>query len=398
MPTSLEFPLLPSTFWTLAFFAFAFGCCVGSFLNVVIYRVPRDMKVSEPKRSFCPACKYQIPIWLNIPILSWLMLRGKCANCKLPISPRYLLVELLTGLLFLAAFLHLGQLDRWTGWDHTIIAAWIFLALAVAGSFIDIEHQILPHSITWGGAAVGLICAALIPDLIVKDMSRWTTVLHSLGGALLGFAVIWIIVQLGKLAFGRLKMEFAVSVPWSVTQEEGSEDVVLKVTGPDKVHEETWANIFSRESDRLIIKAPSAQLGTRSVENVILTMTNENVSVISQAGGETETIPLEQIPSMSGTCLQVEQPREAMGMGDANWMACVGAFFGWKAVLFTILAGSCIGAALSLTMILLRRREWAARIPCGPYLAGGAIIWMFYGPTLLQWYFSLANRADFDAG
>jgi len=393
MPHLLDFPLPPATFWTLAVFVFAFGCCVGSFLNVVIYRVPRDMKVSEPKRSFCPSCKYQIPMWLNIPILSWVMLRGKCANCKTPISSRYLWVEMLTGMAFYAAYAHFGQEGAATGWDYSIIAAWIFLALAVAGSCIDIELQILPHSITWGGAAAGLLCAALIPELIVAG-AWWVNVLHSLGGAVLGFALIWCIVQLGKMAFGRLRMKFEQVVPWSVTQAEGAEDVVLKIEGPDKVHEETWANMFSRASDRLIVHADWALLGARRVENAVLTMTNDAVTVTPAAGGTAESIPLEQIPSMSGVCTQVEQPREAMGMGDANWMACVGAFFGWKAVLFTVLAGSFIGAVISVLMILLRRREWAARIPFGPYLAAGAVIWMFAGPDLLNWYFSLAQPAD----
>ncbi len=393
MPHLIDFSLPPRTFWILAVFAFAFGCCVGSFLNVVIYRLPRDMKVSQPRRSFCPSCKYQIPIWLNIPVVSWVLLRGKCANCKTPISSRYLWVELLTGMLFYAVFAVFGQEGRATGWDYSVVAAWIFLALAVAGSFIDIEHQILPHSITWGGAAAGLVCAALIPELIVAD-SWWMNVLHSLGGAALGYAVIWVIVHLGKLAFGRIRMQFKEPVPWSVTQQEGAEDVVLKVEGPDKVHEETWANIFSRPTDKLVLQAQWALLGPRRVEDVVLTMTNDAVTVTPQAGGEGETIPLEQIPSMSGVCTHVEQPREAMGMGDANWMACVGAFFGWKAVLFTILAGSCIGAVISLTMILLRRREWAARIPFGPYLAGGAVLWMFYGPALLDWYFNLARGPE----
>ena len=84
-------------------------------------------------------------------------------------------------------------------------------------------------------------------------------------------------------------------------------------------------------------------------------------------------------------------------MGDANWMACVGAFFGWKAVLFTILAGSCIGAGISLLMILLRRREWAARIPFGPYLAAGATLWLFFGPRFLSWYLGLRGGTDVEA-
>src|SRR6478609_1272181 len=110
------------TVWLLYFFAFAFGCCVGSYLNVVIYRLPiPGLSTSKPRRSFCPSCKYQIPMWQNIPIFSWILLRGKCANCKQPISPRYLFVELLTGLLFVASFL-LFQ------WNWNLLAAWTFIS------------------------------------------------------------------------------------------------------------------------------------------------------------------------------------------------------------------------------------------------------------------------------
>ena len=140
-----------------------------------------------------------------------------------------------------------------------------------------------------------------------------------------------------------------------------------------------------------MIRAVSASLDDRKLENVLLTMTNDSVTIQPDGGGAAETMPLEGIKSMSGTCTAVEQPREAMGLGDANWMACVGAFFGWKAVLFTILAGSCIGAFISLTMILLRRREWASRIPFGPYLAAGALIWLFAGHDILRWYLGLAG-------
>ncbi|HEX2749950.1 MAG TPA: prepilin peptidase, partial [Verrucomicrobiales bacterium] len=288
-------------------------------------------------------------------------------------------VELLTGLLFLAAFL-LFQ------WNWNLLAAWTFISLCVAGSYIDIDHQILPHEITWGGAAAGVVASAAIPNLIVEG-SWWMNLLQSLGGAALGYVLIFGIVQLGKLAFGRLKLAFEKPVDWSVSQAEGAEEPVFKVAD----QEEGWSNIFNRTSDRLIIRAASAKLDDRNLESVILTMSNDTVSFVPQAGGEAETIPLENIKAMSGTCTSVEQPREAMGMGDANWMACVGAFFGWKAVLFTVLAGSVIGAFISMVMILLRRREWAARIPFGPYLASGAMIWLFVGPRLLEWYLALGR-------
>ena len=116
----------------LAVFAFAMGASIGSFLNVCIYRLPLGMSVNEPRRSFCPNCKYHFPIWLNLPIISWIMLRGKCANCSKPISIRYLLVELLTGLLFLALWL-LGTLLLTRSWGAigiTVLLAPMILFLA----------------------------------------------------------------------------------------------------------------------------------------------------------------------------------------------------------------------------------------------------------------------------
>jgi leader peptidase (prepilin peptidase)/N-methyltransferase len=110
--------------WIFRVFAFVLGAAIGSFLNVCIYRLPLDLSVNEPKRSFCPSCKKEIPWTQNLPLLSWLFLRGKCANCKAPISPRYLFVELLTGVMFLWAFLYIG-------WDWKVLAAWVFLALAI---------------------------------------------------------------------------------------------------------------------------------------------------------------------------------------------------------------------------------------------------------------------------
>src|ERR1700759_38545 len=97
---------LPFHFWSVVFFIF--GCIVGSFLNVVIHRMPLGQSIVSPP-SHCPHCKYSIPWYLNIPLVTWLVLQGKCANCGAPISIRYFLVELLTGLLFLLSWLAFGH-------------------------------------------------------------------------------------------------------------------------------------------------------------------------------------------------------------------------------------------------------------------------------------------------
>src|SRR5260221_14400414 len=127
------------------------GASIGSFLNVCIYRMPLDISVNEPKRSFCPSCKYQIPLYHNIPLVTWLVLRGKCANCGARISFRYFAVELLTGLLFLAIWLKVWTWVR-ADWPPQAWALalpyWILAALLVVATFIDLEHFIIPDEIT----------------------------------------------------------------------------------------------------------------------------------------------------------------------------------------------------------------------------------------------------------
>src|SRR5512142_2069577 len=97
---------VPFHFWSLVFFTF--GCIVGSFLNVCIYRMPRGESLVSPP-SHCPHCGYSIPWYLNIPLITWLYLRGKCANCAAPIHVRYIIVELLTGVMFWAAWMLAGH-------------------------------------------------------------------------------------------------------------------------------------------------------------------------------------------------------------------------------------------------------------------------------------------------
>src|SRR6185312_12576382 len=101
---------MPFHFWSAVFFVF--GCIVGSFLNVVIHRMPLGQSIVTPP-SHCPHCKYSIPWFLNIPLFTWLYLGGKCANCRAPISARYFLVELLTGITFLACWLFFGSISPW---------------------------------------------------------------------------------------------------------------------------------------------------------------------------------------------------------------------------------------------------------------------------------------------
>src|ERR1041385_6661460 len=142
---------------TFRIFAFCLGASIGSFLNVCIYRLPRDLSVNEPRRSFCPQCQTPIPWFNNIPLLSWIFLRGRCANCGGRISFRYFGVELLTALLFLIIW----KVFPW----QIALAYWVFVSLVIVATFVDFEHFIIPDEITIGGTVVGVIASALVPEL-----------------------------------------------------------------------------------------------------------------------------------------------------------------------------------------------------------------------------------------
>ncbi|MGA9354687.1 MAG: prepilin peptidase [Terriglobales bacterium] len=171
---------------------FALGLCWGSFLNVCIYRLPLGKSVVAP-RSACPHCGQMIPLYHNVPVLSWLILRGKCRDCKEPISPRYLIVELITGALFLACYLHFGPTLA------TVKCAVLgFLLLGLV--FTDAETKLLPDAMTLPGLAIGIGFSLLVPvnDLASRIMPglvspamrgeiSWR--LWSLSDSLLGAAV-----------------------------------------------------------------------------------------------------------------------------------------------------------------------------------------------------------------
>ncbi len=247
----------------MTLFAFLFGTIIGSFLNVVIHRLPREESVVTP-RSRCPACQTPIAAWDNIPLVSFLILRGRCRTCKHPISWRYPLVEALTGLLFALTVARFGLTAH-----SAFLAA--FLAGLVVVSFIDLDYQIIPNAITLPGIPLGLLAGLLLgaPPLLDRTI-----------GMLAGTGFLYLVLYYGGAVYGQ----------------------------------------------------------------------------------------------------------EAMGEGDLNLIAMVGAFLGWKAVALTILLGCLSGSAIGLTLIALRRLGRRQHIPFGPFLSLGAVISLFWGDRLIAWY------------
>ena len=378
------------TFYTVALpiAAFLIGSCVGSFLNVVIYRVPLGLSVNEPKRSFCPNCKTQIPAWLNIPLVTWLMLRGKCKWCQVSISPRYFVVELLTGLLFLAAWKAFFPEGVDANTDPIIplqglflvLSYWVLLALLVAATFIDFDHFIIPDSITIGGLAVGLMSSVALPQLHGVE-GHFESLWMGIVGAAAGFGLLWSVVNLGKLAFGRLKFEFDEATDWSISQPDPEENPVIRI-GEETM---SWDEVFYRDSDRLVMEVTEVTINgeTRDAKDVVIQ--GETIKI------DEEAFKLEKVKSLSGKCRRATVPREAMGFGDVKFIAMIGAFLGWVAVFFTVFAASIIGAVVGLLQKFVAREDWARPLPFGPYLALGAILWIFMGDAFLAWYLGLVG-------
>lgn len=190
-----------------------FGLLIGSFLNVCIYRFPRDLSVVAP-RSFCPGCERQIAWFDNIPLLSFLLLRGHCRHCHARISFRYPLVELLTAALFFCAVWALG-------WSAPAAKLCVFCAILIELIFSDLEARILPDEFTLGGILAGLLFAAAIPSagglwrflLPSITNTRILSVIDSAFAAVFSSATLWLVAALYQrlrhregLGLGDIKM------------------------------------------------------------------------------------------------------------------------------------------------------------------------------------------------
>lgn len=364
--------------WFLPLVFLLIGACIGSFLNVVIYRMPRGLSICSPSRSFCPHCSTPIPGRLNLPIISWLWLRGRSACCHQPISPRYCIVELLTALLFLAVALS-QDTDMLT---QLSICLWMSALIAIL--FIDWETLIVLRRLCVAALLFALAAAALDPWIagghIGLGALGLSGVTGSLAAAAFGFLLLRGFALLGLLLFGLRSHQFPRRVTWVLKQADDGEDIQLTIG--DRVL--LLSQLFHESSDRLTLRqatlspepAPNANApaspGATEATDIILTP-----EALQFPDGR--RIPLEDHDQLSGNCTGYSSKRSAMGSGDA-WIAlAIGSLGGLDGVIIALVGGAFIGLAAAICA----RRGFGTPIPFGPCLISAALIWWFFGPTIL---------------
>ncbi|MGK7900943.1 MAG: A24 family peptidase [Hormoscilla sp.] len=175
-----------------AVIVFILGSAIGSFLNVVIYRIPAGLSILWPP-SRCPQCFHQLKFYENVPIFGWLWLRGRCSNCKSPISRRYPLIETTTAMLFLLIYWRFGLSGQTLGY-------WAFFCWLLALSAIDTDTMTLPNPLTQSGLVAGLLFQAATGAGDVRPL------MNGIFGAVLGLWLFETLILLGSIAFGQAAM------------------------------------------------------------------------------------------------------------------------------------------------------------------------------------------------
>src|SRR5881275_2365591 len=202
---------------------------------------------------------------------------------------------------------------------------------------------------------------------------------RALLAAALGYLILLLVLEAGKIAFGKRRIRLDAPTPFTWKRQDDDADFVV---GSEQ---SLWSDHFAREKDRLLLQCDEAKIDNRTYGNTTLDFHHDRVAV------EGNEFVLDNLTEISGVVRELQIPREAMGRGDLKFLAAIGAFLGWRAVLFSLFAGSLLGSIVGLITLVVGKRVWSAKLPFGPYLAFGALSWMFFGNTFLHWYASLLS-------
>jgi len=374
-------------------YTFVIGACIGSFLNVVIYRLPRGKSLSKP-RSFCPKCGNSIPFYLNIPILSWLMLRGKCKYCKAPISPRYLVIEFITGIAFAGLFYcYFIASTRSVGADDGVRAFlnghwWIYIlhasliAAFIAASAIDLELWIIPLSLCWFVTAVGVVFSTfsgyfVLPQILentsLVPFASPATAALALGGAL------GLLVSLILLKNGLIRQSY-----------EGL-DETIEFALDNEENKDSKAKPQPEFNDRVeVLKEVIFLIPVAAIAMAAYFVLKDNQSWQDLCGGIYAKSFFGSLYGYFIGCATVWVTRilgtlgfgrEAMGLGDVHLMGAAGAVIGATAVTLSFFIAPFFGLIWALIGVFSRKSR---EIPYGPFLSLAVFLVMMFQDAFLE--------------
>lgn len=351
-------------------FTFVFGAIVGSFLNVVIHRVPNRESIIFPN-SACPKCKNPIKPYDNLPILSWLLLGGKCRHCKEKISARYPSVELLTALLFAMSF-------SFIGFNAFLPICLIFVATMVSLIFIDAEHMKLPDVITLPLLALALLVRISYPIFLsaefftdlnhfplstIQELPTWaSSLIGAVVGGSTGVVILWLISEI-----------------WYHFQEFDEQEVE---------NEDVYETIFNLHTEKArLFKLLSAFIGGVVGAALLIIIRNPPIWLVSIYGAIFGALIGGGFLWLVGEIWKKLRGVDAMGLGDVKMMFAVGALLGWRLTLLSIFLGAFSGAIIGVFLVSRQKeKDMQTQIPFGIFLGIGAVIALLFGDQLIAWY------------
>ncbi|MFZ0033876.1 MAG: prepilin peptidase [Sedimentisphaerales bacterium] len=373
--------------WILLAFIFVFGCCVGSFLNVVIYRLPRDESLIKPP-SACPTCGRHIRFYDNIPMISWLLLGAKCRYCKASISPRYFVIELLTGLVFTGLFFLLFHTNLRAGVGPFPAGGWfiylisiILLATLIAASAIDLKLWVIPLSICWFATAVGLVGSTLgvyiinPPGKICSHAllpSASPTTASLAAGAVVGLVISW-----GLLATGLIKRSYE-----SEDYQHFPEKPEESIEPPFNHHLEICREVIFL-LPIIICSLAAYQISQKSpsIHTWWLNFSQQPViaGLLGSLWGYFVGCGVVWFARILGT---LGFGKEAMGLGDVHLMGAAGAVIGATLVVVAFFIAPFFGLAWAGLRTFFKKTR---QIPYGPFLSLGILTVMILHDRILDY-------------
>ena len=351
-PTSMNDTLVAYHFF-FAGFAFVLGAVVGSFLNVCIYRMPLDLSVNEPRRSFAQRARTDSVVSeYSAPELAFSAgtLRELRKPNRLPLFRG--------GIADRPVFSRRLAQFPW----GIALAYWVFVSLLIVGTFIDFEHFIIPDEVTIGGTVAGIVASFLVPALMATDGRLDGAPDPRALSAALGYAILWIVLEAGKKVFGKKRIRVGCAHAVHLDPK-GRRRRFRRRRGET----DYGAIIFRAKTISSFCIATKRNRWTRPREN------GSSISLQSGHDRRAKNSALTTLEQISGVVRELQIPREAMGRGDLKFLAAIGAFLGWRAVLFSVFAGSLLGSLVGLATLLIGQRVWSAKLPFGPYLAFGGV-------------------------